>query len=231
MIANLTALELSNITLFTFGDEDVEDVEGLEKRTLFGRCKNYPGDLLYPHKIVWDIFNILLGGSLIQTVPFASVCYDDFGKPNKARCDYITENWATYSPMHIEDPTSINAVLFEGGNCMPQGVYPSATGCRVGGLPSYVVAATNVAQIQLAVNFARNLNLRLVIKNTGHDFGAKSTGAGALSIWTHHLKSVQFFKSYNGHGYKGPAFKVGSGVQAFELYEAAHKQGVTVVGG
>lgn len=230
VISNLTALQLSNVTLFTFDDEDGDD-EALEKRTLFGRCKTYPGDLLYPGKLVWSLFNILLGGALIETVPFAAVCYDDFGNFDAARCDYITRNWSNYSYMHIEDPTSINSVLYEGNNCLPQGIDPTADGCEVGGLPSYVVAATNVAQIQLAVNFARNLNLRLVIHNTGHDFGAKSTGAGALSIWTHHLKSVQFFKAYNGHGYKGPAFKVGAGVQAFEIYEAARKQGVTVVGG
>lgn len=39
--------------------------------------------------------------------------------------------------------------------------------CTVGGYPSYVVNVTTVAQIQLAVNFARNSNLRFVIKNNG----------------------------------------------------------------
>lgn len=93
------------------------------------------------------------------------------------------------------------------------------------------MAVTNVAQIQLSINLARSLNLRLVIKNTGHDFSAKSTGKGALSIWTHNLKSVKFFKSYSYNGYSGPAFKLGSGVQAFELYEAAKANNVTAVGG
>jgi hypothetical protein len=68
--------------------------------------------------------------------------------------------------------------------------------CELGGFPSYVVKATRVSQIQLAVNFARNLNIRFVVHNTGHDFLGKSTGAGALSIWTHHLKSVDLIKDY-----------------------------------
>ena len=116
--------------------------------------------------------------------------------------------------------------------CMPPSRNPGASShCAVGGYPAYVVAASNVAQVQLAVNLARNLNLRLVVKNTGHDFGAKSTGMGALSIWTHKFKDIQFFSDYKEGSYHGPAFKLGSGVQATELYAAAHKYNVTAIGG
>lgn len=114
---------------------------------------------------------------------------------------------------------------------MPPEINVGETTCTVGGYPEYAVAVTNVAQVQLAVNLARNLNLRLVIKNTGHDFGAKSTGKGALSIWTHILKQIKFFSNYNQNGYTGPAFKLGAGVQAYEVYEAAYQNGVTLVGG
>lgn len=103
--------------------------------------------------------------------------------------------------------------------------------CTIGGYPYYVVKATNVAQIQLAVNLARNLNLRLVIKNTGHDFAGKSSGAGALSIWTHHLNSIKYLPAYKSSAYTGKAMKVGSGVQATEIYAAAKANGVTIVGG
>lgn len=119
--------------------------------------------------------------------------------------------------------------LYTGGTCLPTG--DASDTCTQGGYPEYVVNATNVAQIQLAVNFARNANLRLVVKNTGHSFIGKSAGAGALSIWIHHLKSMQFFETYNFYGYSGPAFKLGSGVQADELYEAANEHGVTAIGG
>jgi hypothetical protein len=73
-----------------------------------------------------------------------------------------------------------------------------------------------------------------VIKNTGHDFLGKSLGAGSLNIWTHYLKEIAFTQSYNGAaygGYNGPAFKVGSGVQSFEIFAAANTHNVTVVGG
>jgi FAD/FMN-containing dehydrogenase len=92
---------------------------------------------------------------------------------------------------------------------------------------------SNVAQIQLSVNLARSLNIRLVVKNTGHDFNGKSAGAGALSIWTHYLKGIQFIPAYKDKSgsYTGPAFKAGSGVVAKELYAAVKAKGLTVVGG
>jgi FAD/FMN-containing dehydrogenase len=119
--------------------------------------------------------------------------------------------------------------IYEGLTCLPTPLYYN---CTLGGYPSYAVNVTKVSQIQLAVNLARNLNLRLVVKNTGHDFNGRSAGADALSIWTHHLKSIDFYQSYKAtNGYTGPAMKVGSGVQGFELYAAAETYGVTAVGG
>jgi len=103
--------------------------------------------------------------------------------------------------------------------------------CTLGGYPSYSINITNVAHIQLGINFARNLNLRLVIKNTGHDYIGKSSGAGALNLWTHNLKDIQFLSNYESAEYSGPAFKAGAGVQGFEMLEAARDNGVTILAG
>jgi hypothetical protein len=103
--------------------------------------------------------------------------------------------------------------------------------CTHGAFPIYAVNVSNVAQVQLAVNFARNANLRLVIKNTGHCYLGKSLGAGALSIWTHNLKDLDFYPDINIPGYRGLAFKVGAGVTVEEVYEAADKNGVSALGG
>ena len=121
--------------------------------------------------------------------------------------------------------------MFAGDTCVPQyGGNPGAT-CTQGGFPNYAVKITNVAQVQLAVNFARNANLRLVVKNTGHDFLGKSTGAGALTIWTHHLKSINYIKKFTSPSYTGPALRLGAGVQVGELMEAADRLNVSAAGG
>jgi hypothetical protein len=40
--------------------------------------------------------------------------------------------------------------------------------CTLGGYPNYVIKAKTVFDIQVAVNFARNFGVRLVVKNTGN---------------------------------------------------------------
>jgi len=119
--------------------------------------------------------------------------------------------------------------LFQGETCSPQ--KGNSSTCTLGGFPSYAVKITTVAQVQLAVNFARNANLRLVVKNTGHDFLGRSMGAGALSIWTHNLKGIQFLPAVRTPSYSGPAFRIGAGVQVGEMYAAANQYNVTGVGG
>jgi FAD/FMN-containing dehydrogenase len=121
--------------------------------------------------------------------------------------------------------------LYQGMTCQPPSIFTKMNTCTQGGYPVYVVNATNVADIQAAVNFARNTGIRLVIKNTGHDFAGKSGGAGSLSIWTHHLKELAFLPDYSSSEYTGPAIKAGVGIQGYELYAAADKFGVVAMGG
>ncbi|KAH8654145.1 hypothetical protein BGZ60DRAFT_386656 [Tricladium varicosporioides] len=121
--------------------------------------------------------------------------------------------------------------LYQGNTCPPT-TNPNAT-CTLGGFPSYVVNATTVKQIQLAINFARNTGIRLTVKNTGHEFSGKTGGAGALSVWTHYLNDILYLPKFDDEvqKYSGPAFKGGSGVIARDLYKAAEDKGKIVVGG
>ncbi|KAH8203328.1 hypothetical protein TruAng_002524 [Truncatella angustata] len=224
VLANLTALQLSNISLFGFSTNNSN-----HKRSSGPVCKTYPGDSFWPISLIWDIFDLLLGGALIKAVPIASPCYKNFGNYDADRCAYVGDQWSV-SNLHEEDPTSIMSPLYQGLTCLPDGWGPYGN-CTMGGYPSYVVNITSVAQIQLAVNFARNLNIRLVVKNTGHDFKGRSAGAGALSIWTHYLKDLEFIESFTLGSYSGPVIKAGSGIQGTELYEFADANNVTALAG
>lgn len=102
--------------------------------------------------------------------------------------------------------------------------------CRLGNYIDYAINVTEPADISKGVAFATKYNIRLVIRNTGHDYYGKSTGAGALGIWTHNLKSIQFV-DYHGPTYAGKAIKMGAGVQGFEAVDAGNKVGLTVTGG
>ncbi|KAJ5153173.1 uncharacterized protein N7482_009651 [Penicillium canariense] len=224
----LTNVALSNLdanqsALFGFAG----NASSLSARTQSG-CKVYPGDFWWPSHWVWSLFDELLGGALIKTVPLAASCYNSWPEYDATECETVTDNW-TNSNLHAADAASVMWPLFEGRTCLP--TTNASASCTVGGYSSYAVNVTNVAQIQLAVNFARNAGLRLVVKNTGHDFSGKSTGAGALGIWTHHLKEIDYIENYQSSSYQGPAVKMGAGVQAFEIYEKGKELGFTAVGG
>ncbi|GJC87857.1 FAD-linked oxidoreductase sor8 [Colletotrichum liriopes] len=89
VLANLTQLELSNISLFTFADS-----QAAQKRAEpNNKCKTFPGDPLYPNELVWKVFDLLTGGALIKTIPLGAACYA--GEHYDAeRCQYLLDNWS-----------------------------------------------------------------------------------------------------------------------------------------
>ncbi|EKJ71921.1 hypothetical protein FPSE_07924 [Fusarium pseudograminearum CS3096] len=224
-VKDLEELGFKHAKLFYPEDEIRKRSIGLLARS---KCKTFPGDARWPEDDVWKFLYRITGSALIKTIPIGASCYDNLGVYSKARCRHIVDQWSN-SSLHIADPTSVMWPIYQGRTCMP-GNKPDGN-CTLGGFPSYVVDAHNVAHIQLAVNLARSLNLRLVIKNTGHDFNGRSAGAGALSLWMQRFKSIQYFKDFKTPSYSGPAMKVAAGVIGSELYEAADKYGVTAVGG
>jgi FAD/FMN-containing dehydrogenase len=54
----------------------------------------------------------------------------------------------------------------------------------------YAVAARNGHDIAAAVNFAREHNLRLVVKGGGHSYQGTSNAPDSLLIWTRHMHDV-----------------------------------------
>lgn len=74
--SNLAQLNASMQALFAFGDASTADAETISASR--SACKVFPGDADWPADDVWDIFNELLGGALIKTVPIASSCYNDW---------------------------------------------------------------------------------------------------------------------------------------------------------
>ncbi|KAI5840098.1 hypothetical protein DFP73DRAFT_501095 [Morchella snyderi] len=190
-------------------------------------CKVISVDSKWPTSKIWGIVNFLTGKRLIPTVPLAAPCYNG-EYYNATRCAEITASWHD-SDLHDQDPTSIMSPFYQGATCMPT-TDPTGS-CTLGGYPNYVIKAKTVFDIQVAVNFARNFGVRLVVKNTGHDFSGKSSGANSISVWTHFFNDIKHIPKFNRLGWSGPAFKVGAGVQGRDVYAAAKAQGLVVVGG
>jgi hypothetical protein len=100
----------------------------------------------------------------------------------------------------------------------------------MGNYVAYSVAATTLSDVISTVNFARDNNIRLVIKSSGHDLLGKSRGPGALELWTHKLNDITFL-THASQAYSGPAVKLGAGVQGNQALEAANKKGLRVLSG
>jgi hypothetical protein len=83
---------------------------------------------------------------------------------------------------------------------------------------------------------ARKYNVRLNVKNTGHDYMGRSNSPGSLSIWTHHLNQItynqgQFKLSGSGRIIPGDSYTAGGGAQMYNVYSAADSHNQTIVGG
>ena len=193
-------------------------------------CKIYPSDPDWPSEAQWTRLNATVNGNLLKPRPVAAACYpSQVQEYDEDRCAWLINN-ATNTRFFLDDPLTSLSQWGQGGTCVQGLLNTTGRTCDEDGFPSYVVNASSVRDIQAAVNFARNQNLRLVIKNTGHDFIAKSTGGGSLSVWTHFLKDMEFLDEYKIGEYKGPAARIGAGVEAWEAYNAmAAVENFTVV--
>lgn len=120
------------------------------------------------------------------------------------------------------------APIFANNSCEP--FQPRDTPCTLGNYVSYAVDVASAKHVQATVAFAKKHNIRLVIRNTGHDYNGRSTGAGGLAVWTHHLKATEVL-DWSDDFYRGKALRVGAGVQGFEAIEAASEAGLVVVTG
>ena len=99
--------------------------------------------------------------------------------------------------------------------------------CTLGNLASYVVNATTVDQVAASVKFAAKHNLRFRVKNSGHDYSGKSTGAGAFTVWTYYLQDIQLIRNFVPTNCKPSTvnpydvFSAGSGVNVGGLVNAS----------
>ena len=130
-------------------------------RRASAECRAFPGSADWPSNRDWARLNDTIDGALLKPTPLGSVCYPG---PNydERRCKFLSGPTAGISRTFVDDPLNVLTQWPEGETCVattkPQG------NCTQGGFPVYVANVTTVKHVQAAVNFARNKNVRLVIK-------------------------------------------------------------------
>lgn len=89
--------------------------------------------------------------------------------------------------------------------------------CGLGRISPYAVSISNEQDVQSALAFAYKHNIKVVIKNTGHEYLGRSTSINSLMLWTHNLKSLSYQDDFLGKN----AIVMGAGVIANDAYEFA----------
>lgn len=204
-------------------------------------CRCYPDDkTCWPAPKEWEKLNSTVSGNLAVIVPPEAACHNFFDgllgtvpTYDAAKCAEVTarypeESWISAQDAHLIWKLPTNS------SC-PLTTDPTAP-CGPGYYGTYVVRAKTKHHVKAGVDFATKHNLRVIVRNTGHDFLGRSTGYGSLIINTHSFQDVQFHRSWTPAkptGYRGSAVTISAGVQGRALLRQARAQNppVTLVVG
>jgi FAD/FMN-containing dehydrogenase len=191
-------------------------------RRLWASTTNFrrrrPGDAAWPSQAAWKQLNEAVGGNLIPVnFPLAQLKTD----PSSAAA---TQLWANLkNPYFIGDTPGLTETL---GWVDAWATQPSV----------YAVAARNAQDIAAAVNFARENDLRLVVKGGGHSYQGTSNAPDSLLIWTRHMHDIQMHDAFVPQGCEHtvqpqPAVTVGAGTFGMQAYTAVTTEGGKYVQG
>ena len=172
-----------------------------------GFRRTRPGDAAWPSAASWQKLNEAVGGNLIKVPPLFAPCEAD---AKGAACGDVVANMR--NPFYLGDQPSGTQVCGWWNAWRPA---PSA----------YAVKARNANDVAAAVNFARDNNLRLVVKGTGHSYLGTSNAPDSLLVWTHFMRDIELHNSFVGQGCEGkvapvPAVTTGAGNVWIDLYNA-----------
>jgi len=166
-----------------------------------------PADAAWPGAAEWQKLRAAVGGNLLQVHALFGPCE---GSPDGAACQDVYRN--IRNPFYIGD---------QPGGTQVSGYLNAWTPA-----PSvWAVRARHAADVAAAVNFARDHNLRLVVKGGAHSYLGTSSAPDSLLIWTRAMKQVTLHDAFVARGCEGkapgvPAVSTGAGAMWIDLYSA-----------
>ncbi|MEO8742868.1 MAG: FAD-binding protein [Lysobacteraceae bacterium] len=177
-----------------------------------------PSDPAWPSAASWQKLDDAVGGNLIKVQSLGAACRVD---AKAAACLDTVNNLS--NPFYLGD--------------QPAGTQVSGWLDAWTPAPSvYAIKARSAADVAAGVDFARENNLRLVVKGAGHSYQGTSNAADSLLIWTRAMDAVTLHDSFVPKGCEGrlaavPAVTAGAGAVWIDLYTAVTTQGGRYVQG
>ena len=191
------------------------------------RCRCLSSDrLCWPNVTTWQIFNESIDGHLVLSAPSGSAC--DQKTFNPMICNIVKSQWSN-ATWRSEQVGGMQNPNWENSSCS---ILFNDSQCNQGSVPILAVDARSSEHIEATVRFVATHNLRLVIKSTGHDFLGRSTAAGSLLLWVHHMKNITLVEEYTScdriNVSKG--IRIEGGVQWNEVYRWLSKLNLVAIG-
>jgi hypothetical protein len=147
----------------------------------------------------------------------------------------VVNNWKNQD-FHTTEPLGLAYPV--NTTCPPVASGATPQSCTLGPNPRHAVNATTTKHIQSTITFAKEHNVRLVTKSTGHDINGRSDGYGSLELWLrYHRNGIEYqdtFAPTSGCreiNWKGSAIKIKGAYQWRNVYSVAKQHNVIVVGG
>jgi hypothetical protein len=178
-----------------------------------------PSDADWPSKIAWKRLSDAVDGNLIPVEFPIEPCIKDV---DSAACKSLIAN--IKSPYYIGEQPGLTQTL---GWVDAWFTKPSV----------FAVTAKDANHVAAAINFARENDLRLVLKGGGHSYQGTSNAPDSLLIWTRHMHDVTMRDAFVAQGCEGKqaaqrAVTCGSGAIWMQAYDAVTtKAGAYVQGG
>jgi FAD/FMN-containing dehydrogenase len=177
-----------------------------------------PSDSTWPTATKWKRLKEDVGGNLIDVRSMFAACEKE---PKAAACLDALKN--VHNPFYIGD--------------QPAGTEVSGWLDAWTSAPSaYAVVVENAADVAATVNFARENNLRLVVKGGGHSYQGTSNAADSLLIWTRRMNKITLHESFVAQGCAGiqapvSAVTLEAGALWMDAYDAVTTKGGRYVQG
>ncbi len=172
----------------------------------------------WPSAAAWKRLNDAVGGNLIPIDFPLSILKTD---PKGAAAGRLMKDLR--NPYYVGDQPGLTQTL---GWVDAWASQPSV----------YAIAARNANDIAAAVNFARENNVRLVVKGGGHSYQGTSNAPNSLLVWTRHMHDIAMHGGFVPQGCERamqpqPAVTLGAGTIWMQAYQAATTQGGKYVQG
>jgi FAD/FMN-containing dehydrogenase len=177
-----------------------------------------PGDPAWPSEVRWNSLSDAVGGQLVRLDDPLAACRQS---PDSAACKVLFKQLR--NPYFISDDPALTETS---GWVDAWTSKPSA----------YAVKVQTAGDVVAAVNFARENNIRLVIKGGGHSYQGTSDSADSLLIWTRNMSAITLHDDFVPRGCDTthapqPAVTVETGARWLSVYNAVTTRGGRYVQG